>query len=752
MTSEFQTKPWNRGRFAPPEDYTTAIHRIGTDLGADDAEKHLSRIARLRARAIEAQDPVFAAEAERIEGVLVARSGQSDRARKLLAGARATFLALEEWELAALSVADAAGIAYTDRELLSAADLYVEAADLAMREPNPAPEDAARYRGQAAQCHLESGDDTRAIGLYRIAVDLAQQAGDPAQAAIWCHDLGSILERIGDENAALEQWLRATKLDPDGDAASSSWSQISQIYRSWGRTDQARKAAERALATALEPEAARDARYHSLALAAEFEPTITLIDDLEVLAEEYSSLQNARQAAYCTVISAGLLYRAGRTPEAERAWDEASAVVANLEDWRSLADFHAERANKLSEARDTIGVRQQLTLAAEHYERADMASHVAACRRNLAALDAADDPQRIRDQWREAHDPVTREQAHELLGLAGVEFVLHRFNRAAELAERGLAFFTRHRLQHSELETRMLLAAIHTQTDAHDLATQQLHALLAATEGGMFPTIRAQALTIVGGSALRQHQIGPAGAAYRAALEILGSDDDSAASALARLNLALVTTLTDPEESLRHASTASAALSRQGHIGHAARADLAAAMALTRIGSWRGAFDIAAPALLVTDILRAATTSAPDRNRMREVWSMIHHRILEMIAEIDDPRLTAEILERLRANATVPNQVLPTASRADAPTMPVDVVITLDDGPAITWDTQWSAAEALLGPDRQLSAGLPPLVQMPWGIALEPYETISRQKLLGQSERHRRDRPVASWADQIGFA
>lgn len=131
---------------------------------------------------------------------------------------------------------------------------------------------------------------------------------------------------------------------------------------------------------------------------------------------------------------------------------------------------------------------------------------------------------------------------------------------------------------------------------------------------------------------------------------------------------------------------------------------------------------------------------------------MIHHRILEMIAEIDDPRLTAEILERLRANATVPNQVLPTASRADAPTMPVDVVITLDDGPAITWDTQWSAAEALLGPDRQLSAGLPPLVQMPWGIALEPYETISRQKLLGQSERHRRDRPVASWADQIGFA
>ena len=755
MIFEDQPKPWNRGRFDPYEDYATAIHRIGADLGAGDAGKYLRRLSWLRAAAAAHDDSCFVGEVDRIEGVLIAREGDHHRARALLGDAQDMFLALQEWTLAALAVANAAEIDYEEGELRRAADLYDNAADLAVREPDPAFEDAAGYRGHAAQCCLEAGEPDAAVVRYRQAIDLALQVPDLRQAAVWCHDLGTTLERIGDEDGALEQWRRSVDLDPEGDAASPSWSGISQIYRSWGRTGPAREAAENAGSTALDPASALNARYEAMALTVEYEPSTTLLEELRSLAGDYIADQNPRQSAYCRVLEAGLLHRAGRTAEAEQTWDEASAVVAGLQDWRSLAGFHTERANKLAESRDTLGARRHLTLAADLFDRAAMPTSAAMCRRNLAALNATDDPQRIREHWRERRDPVTREEAFEVLGLAGVEFVLQRFNRSAELADRALTFFDRHRLQHGELEARTLLAAIHTNRGRSDLAAEQLKVLIAATEDGMYPTIRAQALIVTGAGALGQGQFGISAAAYRAAVDVLDGipgGADTATYALAQLNLAVSTIPTDPEEALRHASAASASFRSQGHVGYAARADLAAAMALTRIGSWQGAFDIAAPALLVTDILRAATASAPDRNRMREIWSMIHHRILEMIAEIDEPRLTAEVLERLRANATVPGQMLPAASSAAGPAMPVDVTMPLDDGPAITWDTQWSAADALLGPDRQLSAGLPPLVQMPWGIALEPYETIARQQLLGQSERHRRDRPVASWADQIGFA
>lgn len=754
MTWEVRPKPWNRGRFEPVEDYATVLHRIGSDLGAVNAGRHLGRLPWLRAAAIEADDPVFVAEADRIEGVLVARDGDHDRARELLGRARDAFLALEEWELAALAVADGAEIYHNDGELDRAADLYDDAAELAAREPEPAFDEAARYHGHAAQCLLEAGNTDEALDRYRRAVDLALQAQDTRQAAIWCHELGSTVEGLGDEDGALEQWLRAIDLDSDGDAASPSWSRISQIYRSRGRTGPAREAAQHALATARDADTARNARYNALSLTVEFEPTAALLEDLRVLAAEYLTDHDPRQAAYCRVLEAGLLHRAGRTAEAERAWDEASAVVADLQDWRSLAEFHAERANKLAESRDTLGARHHLTLAADLFDRADMARSAAMCRRNLAAIDATDDPQRIQEQWRESRAPTTREEAYEVLGLAGVEFTLHRFNRAAELADRALAFFGRQRLQHAELEARTLLAAIHTQCGRPGPAAEHLQTLLAATETGMYPTIRAQALTVVGAHALAQGQLGAAAAAYRAAIDVVDGvpgGAETAASALARLNLAVSTILTDPEEALRHASLASLAFTRQGLVSYAARADLAAATALTRIGSWRGAFDVAAPALLVTDILRAATASARDRNRMREVWSMIHHRILEMLAEIDDPRLTAEVLERLRANATAPGQALDADADPAGDIVPVDLTLPAEGGPAITWDAQWSAGEALLAADHQLEVGLPPLVEMPWGIALEPYETIAEHRLVGMSERHRRARPVASWADQIGF-
>lgn len=361
MSWDDPPSPGSRGRIEPEEDYANyaeVIHRIGASLGADDALVSRARLPRLRAAAADAGDAAFVAEVDRIDGVLTARTGDHARARELLAISRRSFLALAEWEAAAQALVDAAEIDYEDGELPRAAGFCEVAAELAALEPYPALGDAANYCGLAALCYLENGDHGQAVRMYRLAIEFALQSDDPGHAAVWCHDLGNTLERMGDEAGALEQWLRCVDLDPVGDATSPAWSRLSQVYRSQGLTGPARKAADQALVTARNADTARNARYHALALTAELKPSLASLDDVRALRAEYLDDHDRRRAACCSMIEAGVLYRVGQIADAGQLWDQAASVLTDEEDWTSLAGLNAERASRLAESRDTVGARK----------------------------------------------------------------------------------------------------------------------------------------------------------------------------------------------------------------------------------------------------------------------------------------------------------------------------------------------------------------------------------------------------------
>lgn len=749
-------KPANRGtRFEAEDpddgvlDYARQIDRIGRTLDTVDRDAVLARIPGLRRAAAAGDEPGLVAEVDRIEGVLTSRQGEGDRARQLLNSAASAFHALDEWVLEAQALADLATLDHDAGDLTAAAAAFGRAAELAAREPYPAPDDASRYAGGAGICHLESGQFPQAIEFYRRAGELAVRAGEPNDAAMWCHDLGIALDRIGDENGAVAAWLRTIDLDPIGDTASRAWSRLSQHHRVHGMTDLARDAARRALDVAGSSAVRRNARMQALLLAVAVAPRDVPAAELRELRAESLAERDRSQAAAFMAIEAGLAHRFGRLDEAEALWDAATTSLTEIEDSPTLAELHADRATKYAESRDHVRARIYFLRAQELYQSAGRTHEATMCSDNAKML-GPDNPAAFRTRYREIPEATTREQAHGLLGGAGIEFGYQRMDQAIELADRALAFFTTHHLTESELETRLLLASAHVQAGRPTHAVKHLGVLLSATDDGLYPVARGQALCIQGSMAVQRGQIASAMHSFRQALKIL--PPDTVGSCIALLNLSGMSVLSDPEEAIRGASSASKGFQRHGIASFAARADLFAAVALARMGAWRSAFDLAVPALLVVDVLRATHPSPADRESMRKVWAVFQQQVLEMLEELDDPRLSAEVLERLRATATAPDEKQATdAVSGIAELLSVGPLPASESPAAIAWGGQWSTADALLDDIRRLPVGLPPLVAMPWGVALEPYERIAGRRLVTLSERHCAERPMSQWADQIAF-
>jgi hypothetical protein len=261
------------------------------------------------------------------------------------------------------------------------------------------------------------------------------------------------------------------------------------------------------------------------------------------------------------------------------------------------------------------------------------------------------------------------------------------------------------------------------------------------------------ALNRIGGE-----DIGAAVAALREAVGALEKAGAPAQAAQARLNLGLLAAHHgDPEEAMQHGSAALAEFTRCHLVDLAARAELICAVALSRRGVWATAFDVATPAMLVIDTIRAGITSSRDRANWRAAWTWAHDTVLDILAHLGDPRTTAEVIERLRANAAPSGRPGPSdlelALQATQPgpitfSSPTTGAPTIDDGtPAATW----SAGAAALGDDTRVAVTLPPIVRMPWGDALGPYERLAQERIAPLSARHRAPRGTALWEEQIGF-
>lgn len=759
MTWGPDAKPWNRRAFDDgnnePE-YPQVIEVVSAAVTAGGGEEHRNLLPRLRAAAAAAVDPTYVAEVDRIGGLLAARSGEVEGAKTLLMQAHAGFCSQEEWELAAWSLSKTAEITYGQEDRLQAATLWHEAAEIAAREPDPAYEDASDYLACAAQCEVEMGDPPAAIETYRLAIDLALEGGHDDNAAVLCHDLGHVLEQIGEVDDAIEAWVLATELDREGTAgaASRAWTRLSETYRDHGLTEQAQHAASQASLTANDSQTAREARWQSFALNAEYDPGSADLNQLRHLRDDGVAAQDQKLVAACDVLEAGLAHRQGRHREAAILWDRAAVILTDENEFLILASLHADRATRLAAVRDAVGARHHLEEARSLFLRVGRLQDADECDRNLQALHAEDDPDSLRARYVASTHHKTRNQAHQALGLAGVEFGFQRFEATIAMATPALEFFTAHSLQESELETRLLLASAQDARGRRDLAEEHLQVLLHDTEGGLYPAIRGQAFSIVGTGAMRRGDLAAAAAAYREAAALQNAAGGLGLTPLVRLNLAAITALSDPEEALRHASLASAEFSGMGMVGSSARADLAASFALGQLGAWQNAFDTATPAMLVVEVLRTALASPGDRRQWREIWTWAQDQILNIAANLDQPRATAELLERLRANATA------TVTRLGQPSSAADVLGTFDNRPTdlgadqqpvATLDAGWSAGNALIADQHQIAVGLPPLVGMPWGIALGPYEAIATQRLADLSDRHRADRPTVRWADQIAF-
>ena len=714
---------------------------------------------RLRQRAARDGDRATVARCTRLLALVARAEGRPADARRGLDQALEAFVALEMWLEAAATSSDAGLLAAQGGNLGEAARLLRDA--VAQADSAGDQVSAGHHSAVLGSCLFELRDWRGAADCLRRAADVASQTGSVQDAATHLHDLAQCLMRLGEADDAVAALHRAADLDQDGSegVASGAWSEIAFINRDLGRTEQAWRAADRAVQLAADGTARRKGRFEQLMLQIAQDPSPAVRREFSALRDEFSETGELDRAASCDVTLGEEAHARGDLMEAELRWDSALEHFGATGNDEMLARTYAAQGNRYGLSRGVDRAIECYARAQALFGSAGLLSDAQDCAVQLARLghmkgapfdsvSGISDPGQIAPRAA-AFDKLAR-------GIQEVNFT--NFGRAADLLTAAMAWFDDNGLLEESLEARLALATAQVGRGRYRRSEDLIAQVLARTGGGEFPRARGGALMTIALNRIAGGDIGAAVAALHEAVRALERAGAPGQAAQARLNLGLLAAhCGDPEEAMQQGAAAGAEFTRCQLVDLAARAELICAIGLSRRDAWATAFDVAAPAMLVIDTIRAGITSSRDRANWRAAWTWAHDTVLDIIAHLGDPRTTAEVVERWRANAAPAGRPGPSdlelalqASQPGATTFssPTTGAPTIDDGPPVA---TWSAGAAALGDDTRVAVTLPPVVRMPWGDALGPYERLAQERIAPLSARHRAPRETAVWAEQIGF-
>lgn len=677
----------------------------------------------------------------------------------------------EEWVLAAKLCHDGALMTVDGKDYAHGLDLLNRAVEHYDRAE--CADEAAECQGGIGQFHLERGEHAESAAAYRSAAERYAALQNTALQAVQLYNVGEALVRQGDNAGAIEAWLQAAEVTPDRGVAADAWTRAAEAYRELGDVDAAEEAIERALQAARRPQDddrpidsgdddhSLHARWQQLAFQLETDPASVDPADVRQLRSEFLNRHNRSDAASCDLMLADLEYRAGRRSEADALWDSAADVFTQLRELHMVAQVHDQRAYRAAQDHNPDLAEKHFRLARDLYREANRPAEAERCEMNLAGIRVQRGELGEIDIPKPGPNPITtRTGAHTQLGFARIEVNLGRFREAAHRAQKALDYFESHRYRAEADETRVVLAAAEDGLGDQQRVAELLNEVAQQPSGPATDRNRATAAATLAFSYLRRGELKLARESLTSAIDIFESIGDHGPAAMARFNLGVIEVHgDDPERGLRLLAAASAWLRAAGMVAFAARADIASAVGLTRMGNHAMAMNVGAPAMIVFELLRAGMNSAKDRNDWRTVTTWAHDIVMDVAVKIDDPAMTAELVERLRAGGLARRDAAaesPTgtdeAGMPAAATM-IDVSAAIGT-PAVVLHSElspWTAGGSLLADSERMPLGPPPLITMPWGTALGDHEARAERLAAPLSQHHLRDRQTVNWQDQIGF-